>query len=40
MAIEDVDIGDWRRSVYEPEIEPALPNLYRKPGYKPTDLPG
>ncbi|MFC0338887.1 4-oxalocrotonate tautomerase [Kushneria avicenniae] len=39
VAIEDIDIRDWRRLVYEPIIAPALPGLYRRPGYRPEDLP-
>ncbi|WP_251977563.1 tautomerase family protein [Salinicola avicenniae] len=39
IAIEDVDIADWRREVYEPEVAPALETLQRKPGYQPSDLP-
>ncbi|GHB13419.1 tautomerase family protein [Salinicola rhizosphaerae] len=38
IAIEDVDIQDWRRLVYEPIVAPVLPVLYKQPGYGSEDL--
>lgn len=35
VAIEDVPAVDWAAAVYQPEIEPVLDRLFKKPGYKP-----
>ncbi|HSV14595.1 MAG TPA: tautomerase family protein [Tepidisphaeraceae bacterium] len=38
VAIEEVNPGDWLESVYRREIEPRMDDLYKRPGYGPSDL--
>ena len=38
VAIEEVAAADWVKKVYEPDIAAHLNQLYKKPGYKPSDL--
>ena len=39
VAIEEVDPGDWAEQVYTPDIVSKPEQLYKKPGYDPSDLP-
>ena len=38
VAIEEVKPDEWLEKVYQPDIEPKLERLYKKPGYRPGDL--
>lgn len=38
VAIEEVKREDWVEKVYKPDIEHTRAKLYKKPGYKPTDI--
>ncbi len=38
VAIEEVRPDDWVEKVYKPEIQCKWQNLYKKPGYDPSDL--
>lgn len=38
VAIEEVPADEWVEKVYEPDIAANLDELYKKPGYKPSDL--
>jgi 4-oxalocrotonate tautomerase len=38
VAIEEVDPEDWVEEVYKPDIQGRWENLYKKPGYHPSDL--
>ena len=33
VAIEEIDPGDWKDKVYQPDIIEKSETLYRKPGY-------
>jgi 4-oxalocrotonate tautomerase len=39
VAMEDVEPQDWMEKVYKPEILGKPMQLYKKPGYDPSDLP-
>jgi 4-oxalocrotonate tautomerase len=39
VAIEQVEPGDWAARVYEPDIANKPEQLYKKPGYDPSELP-
>jgi 4-oxalocrotonate tautomerase len=38
VAIEEVEPKDWVEQVYKPDIQSHWENLYKKPGYDPSDL--
>jgi 4-oxalocrotonate tautomerase len=38
VAIEEVAADEWVEKVYEPDIAANWDELYKKPGYKPSDL--
>jgi 4-oxalocrotonate tautomerase len=38
VAIEEVAADEWVDKVYEPDIAANWDALYKKPGYKPSDL--
>jgi 4-oxalocrotonate tautomerase len=38
VAIEEVAADEWVEKVYEPDIAANWNALYKKPGYKPSDL--
>ena len=38
VAFEEVKAQDWVKKVYEPDIKENWDNLYKKPGYDPSDL--
>jgi 4-oxalocrotonate tautomerase len=38
VAIEEVEPEDWVEQVYKPDIQSHWENLYKKPGYDPSDL--
>lgn len=38
VAIEEVAPDKWLKEVYEPDIAAHWDSLYKKPGYKPSDL--
>ncbi|MEZ4526202.1 MAG: tautomerase family protein [Desulfobacterales bacterium] len=33
VAIEEIEPGDWKEKVYDPEIRRNMEKLYKKPGY-------
>ncbi|NLS17166.1 4-oxalocrotonate tautomerase [Rhizobium sp. P40RR-XXII] len=35
VAIEDVAMADWTKSVYVPDIQAKPDTIYKKPGYDP-----
>ena len=35
VAIEEVQPGDWKKKVYDPDIAENWDKLYKKPGYTP-----
>lgn len=37
VAMEEVNVKDWTKKVYKPEIQDKWDQLYKKPGYKPSD---
>jgi 4-oxalocrotonate tautomerase len=39
VAMEEVEARDWAEKVYKPDIESKPDQLYKKPGYDPSDLP-
>ena len=39
VAIEEVGPRDWAEKVYNPEILGKPEQLYKKPGYDPSELP-
>ncbi len=39
IAMEEVEARDWAEKVYEPDIASKPDQLYKKPGYDPSDLP-
>jgi 4-oxalocrotonate tautomerase len=39
VAMEEVGARDWKEKVYEPDIAGKPGQLYKKPGYDPSDLP-
>ena len=39
VAVEEVTPEDWAEKVYEPEILGKPEQLYKKPGYDPSELP-
>jgi 4-oxalocrotonate tautomerase len=39
VAIEEVEARDWAEKVYKPDIVNKPEQLYKKPGYDPSDLP-
>jgi 4-oxalocrotonate tautomerase len=38
VAIEEVDPRDWVEQVYEPDIRRRQHQLYKQPGYDPSEL--
>jgi 4-oxalocrotonate tautomerase len=34
IAMDEVTSRDWTRKVYDPEIQPNMNRLYKKPGYE------
>jgi 4-oxalocrotonate tautomerase len=34
IAIEEVASSDWSKIVYDPDIQPNMARLYKKPGYR------
>ena len=39
VAIEEVKPQDWAKQVYKPDIVNKPEQLYKKPGYDPSELP-
>jgi 4-oxalocrotonate tautomerase len=39
VAIEEIEARDWAEKVYQPEIAGKLGQLYKEPGYDPSELP-
>ena len=39
VSMEEVEPRDWAAKVYEPDIANKPKQLYKKPGYDPSDLP-
>jgi 4-oxalocrotonate tautomerase len=39
VAIEEVEPREWAKQVYEPDIASRQEQLYKRPGYDPSDLP-
>jgi 4-oxalocrotonate tautomerase len=39
VALEVVEPGDWAEKVYKPDIVSKPDQLYKKPGYDPSELP-
>ncbi len=39
VAIEEVEPGDWADKVYQPDIAAKPDQLYKRPGYDPSELP-
>ena len=39
VAIEVVEPRDWAEKVYKPDIAGKTAQLYKKPGYDPSELP-
>jgi 4-oxalocrotonate tautomerase len=39
VAMEQVEPQDWAERVYKPDIESKPKQLYKKPGYDPSELP-
>jgi 4-oxalocrotonate tautomerase len=39
VAIEEFDPRDWAEKVYKPDIVSKRKQLYKKPGYDPSELP-
>ena len=39
VALEEVEPGDWAEKVYQPDIANKPDQLYKKPGYDPSELP-
>ena len=39
VAMEEVEARDWAEEVYRPDILSKPDQLYKKPGYDPSDLP-
>ena len=38
VAIEEVKPEDWAEKVYKPDIQNKWEELFKKPGYDPSDL--
>jgi 4-oxalocrotonate tautomerase len=38
VAMEEVTARDWLENVYKPDIQNKWDDVYKKPGYDPTDL--
>ena len=38
VALEEVKARDWLEKVYKPDILSKWDNVYKKPGYDPSDL--
>ena len=38
VAIEEVKPQDWAEKVYKPDIQNKWEELFKKPGYDPSDL--
>ncbi len=39
VAMEEVEPRDWAERVYKPDIVNKPEQLYKKPGYDPSELP-
>ena len=39
VAMEEVEPQDWAEKVYKPDIVSKPEQLYKKPGYDPSELP-
>jgi 4-oxalocrotonate tautomerase len=40
VAMEEVEPQDWAEQVYKPDIVSKPDQIYKKPGYSLSDLPG
>jgi 4-oxalocrotonate tautomerase len=40
VSMEDVESRDWAEKVYKPDIVNKPEQVYKKPGYNLSDLPG
>ena len=40
VAMEEVEPQDWAEKVYKPDIVNKPEQLYKRPGYDPSELPG
>jgi 4-oxalocrotonate tautomerase len=38
VAMEEVGPDEWLEKVYKPDIQSKWDNVYKKPGYGPSDL--
>ena len=38
VSMEEVPASEWLEKVYKPDIERKPDQLYKKPGYEPSDL--
>jgi 4-oxalocrotonate tautomerase len=38
VAIEEIEARDWADKVYQPDISSKPDQLYKKPGYDPSEL--
>ena len=39
VALEEVEATDWAEKVYKPDIAGKPDQIYKKPGYDPSELP-
>jgi 4-oxalocrotonate tautomerase len=39
VAMEEVKAEEWAEKVYKPDIMHKMDQLYKKPGYDPSELP-
>ena len=39
VSLEEVAPSDWAEKVYKPDIVDKPDNLFKKPGYDPSELP-
>ena len=39
VALEEVEPQDWAEKVYKPDIANKAEEIYKKPGYDPSELP-
>jgi 4-oxalocrotonate tautomerase len=38
VAMEEIKARDWMEKVYKPDIQKKWENIYKEPGYGPSDL--
>lgn len=38
VALEEIKARDWLEKVYKPDIQNKWDDVYKKPGYDPSDL--